>query len=130
MSYEFYPSTQNSKLKTHNLLNVVGKLIPDPIDCEDVARVAGIGLELAAQILDVRVHGAVESGVVHVVRQLQELRASERAARLAGQDRQQVELGRGQLDRRSADAHAATLEVDRQVAGAQHRRGVALALGP
>ena len=77
------------------------------VDSENVAGLAGIGLDLAAQVLDMGIDGPVVAGVSHVIDQVYELRPGEGAAGVAGQNGQQIELGGGEGYRFSTEGHAA-----------------------
>ena len=77
-----------------------------------------------------RVHRAIETSVADVVGQLQQLCAGEGTARLARQDRQQIELRRRQLDCYAAAPYRTALQVDHQITHAQQRRRLARPFGP
>src|SRR5205809_8014106 len=65
---------------------------------QQVAWIVRIRLDLAAQILDVRVDGALVGLERHAANRTQQLGPAEDAPRLACHGRQQLELGRRQLD--------------------------------
>src|SRR5712691_1631503 len=76
----------------------VGSLVAHAVDGEDVARVARVRLELAAQVLDVRVDGAVEALTRLAAHGVEELRAREDAAGMPGQRGQELELRGREVD--------------------------------
>src|SRR5258708_32120435 len=63
----------------------LGELVPDAVDGQHVARVSWIRLELAPQVLDVCVDGAVERLDLDPADPLQKLRAREHAPGLPPQ---------------------------------------------
>ena len=68
------------------------------MDRPDVAGDGRIGLELAAQVLDVAVDRPLVRLQAEAVDGIEQLAPGEDAARLAGQRRQELEFGRRQLD--------------------------------
>ena len=75
---------------------IVRELVADAVHRQHVARIARIRLELAPQVLDVRVDGAVERFDLVAANRVEQLRAREHAPGLPHQRRQQLELGRRQ----------------------------------
>ena len=73
--------------------------IADAVDGLDIPRVARIGLDLAADVLDVRVDGALERLDVGAAHGVEQLGAREHAAGLPRQRGQQLELRRREIDR-------------------------------
>src|SRR5438876_4404748 len=74
------------------------ELVPNPVHRKDKARLAWVRLDFAAQVLDVGVYRAVKALERLVVHQINQLSAGKGPSRVAGQRRQQVELGRGQVN--------------------------------
>src|SRR4051812_14376445 len=62
-----------------------GEFIADAVNGQDVLRVARVRLDLAPQVLDVRIYDAVVALIAHIVDPVHQLGAGELAARLAGQ---------------------------------------------
>jgi len=75
----------------------------------------GVGLQLAAKVLDMRVHGTFVGLDHHPVDGAEQLGPREHPARLTGQLHQQVELRSGQLDHPVAHRHLAAAGVHRDV---------------
>src|SRR3954454_16189127 len=99
----------------------------------DVARDRRVRLELAAQVLHVRIDRALVAVVVVALDAVDELEAREDATGRAGEREQQLELRRRELDRLALDDRLVALGVDAQPAGveAQDRLGGGAALaGP
>ena len=85
----------------------LGDAVADAVDGQDVARLARVRLELPAEVLDVRVDRPLVRLEGDAVDGVEQLRAGEDAARLAGHRGQQRELGRRQLDGRARDRRPA-----------------------
>src|SRR5438552_12745884 len=83
---------------------VVGEAIADAIHGQQVTRLAGIGLELAADVLHVRVDGAFVGLEFDAVHRVEQLRAREDAAGRARERDEELELRRRKLHRTIADA--------------------------
>src|SRR5207237_5287803 len=80
----------------------LGELVADTVHRQDVARIAGVGLDLAADVLDVRVNRALEGLDGVSAHRVEELRAREHASRMPRERRQQLKLRRRQLHGRTA----------------------------
>ena len=93
------------------------------LDIMDIARLARIRLDLPAQVFEMRVDGPGVSNISHVINHVHELRPAERAARILGQGRQQVEFGGGERYRLAANGEAAFSQVNRQIISADDARG-------
>ena len=61
------------------------KFIADAVNSQNVARVAGVGFYLFAQIFDVRIHAAIVAAVHFAMQPILKLRASKGLARVLGQ---------------------------------------------
>ena len=85
--------------------------VADAVDGEEVPRRARVGLDLAADVLDVGVDRPLVRLEGHAVDRVEQLRAREDAPGLARQRRQQLELGGGQLDSRGRRRSAACAAV-------------------
>ena len=72
----------------------IRKLVTHAVDCENVTRLARIGLDLAADVLDVRVDGALIRFEGDAVQRIEQLPAREDAPRLARQCGEQLKFGR------------------------------------
>src|SRR5438309_2189564 len=83
------------------------KFVSDAEDSGD-----GIGAELLAEVLDVRVDGAVEPFEVVAHGQAGQLIAPEDASGRAGHRHQQAELRRGQIFLLAADGHLESRRID------------------
>src|SRR5438270_9454825 len=105
-------------LSTRASLVVVPEPVPDPVHREEMARLAGIRLELSADVLHVRVDRAFVRLECDAVHRVEELRPREHAARLAGERRDELELGGGELDVAVPDPHAHARYIERNVASA------------
>ena len=99
----------------------VGRLVADAVDREDVSRIAGVGLQLAPHVLDVRVDRTIERLAGVAADRVEELRASEDAARLARQRRNQVKLRGREIDRCACPGNRQAIGVE----DADRRGGVA-----
>src|SRR2546430_12179270 len=77
----------------------VREFVADAVDCDDVARIARIAFELAANILDVRVDGAIERLGTRAAHDVKQLLACEDASRRARHRVHDLKFGRRQLDR-------------------------------
>src|SRR5262245_22208597 len=103
--------------------STLAELVADAVHGLHVARRSRIGLQLAPDVLDVRVDRAIERLVVHGAvggglcraNRVQQLRACEDAARMARERREQVELGRRQIDRRAPARGTQARNVEAQV---------------
>src|SRR5207253_7458602 len=98
-----------------------GERVTGAADGEDERRIGRVVLELFAQVADVHVDRLlvlVERLVV--ADQLEQLAATENAARLACEMAQDLELRRGQAEPAVTTLDAAALEVDEQVVVADH----------
>ena len=91
-------------------LRVVAETVADAVDGLDDLRVSGVGLDLAPQVADVGVDGAVVPSHARVaVDALQQLLAAEGLAGVLGKGCQQVELDARQVDRLAAAQRAVAL---------------------
>src|SRR5438067_8771445 len=88
--------------------------VADTEDGLQVARRAGLGFDLAADVLDVRVNRAFIGLEGHAPHRVQQLPARENATRLAGQGCKQLEFGLGQIHRPSTELrlHARDVQLD------------------
>src|SRR6266508_1898966 len=100
----------------------IGEPVPDAVDGQQVARPGGGRLKLLADVLDVGVDRPLVGLERDPVHRVEELAAGEDAARLAHQHRQELELGRRQLDRLAADRDAHPGDVHLDAGHAQHLR--------
>src|SRR5207248_4823520 len=90
---------------------------------QDVMRLVGPIFQLLAQVADVDGDGRLVAEPVAIVTHgPQEGLAREDAAGVAGQLAQDLELGRGQLDRAAGPCHAVPLHVDDEVTAHDGRR--------
>src|SRR5437879_12102879 len=69
------------------------ELIADAVDGQNVAWTAGVGFDLAPDVLDVRVDGALVRLHGDTPHRLEQLAAGEDPTRLARHDRQQLKFG-------------------------------------
>src|SRR6185503_18173698 len=128
------PRWTRAAVRIHALRLRLGDAIADAVHGLDEARPRGVRLELAADVLDVRVDGALVALEGHAVHRVEKLGAGEDAAGLSGHRHEDLELGRGQVHRaardrgpqpRRVEKELADLEVlarlDRPLAPAQHR---------
>ena len=76
-----------------------GEFVAHPVHGEDVLGAARIRLDLPADVLDVRVDGALEGVDVGAADRVEQLPAREDAARPACKRGEQLEFGRRQIDR-------------------------------
>ena len=96
---------------------VVGETVTHAVDGQHVARPARVGLDLAAQVLDVRVDGALVRVEGDAVERVEELGTGEDPAGPCGHRGQQPELGRRQVDDRAGHLGAHARQVEDDVAG-------------
>src|SRR5207244_5392114 len=82
----------------------LGEAVPDAKNRQQVARRPRVGLDLAADVLDVGVDRALVRLERHAAHRIQQLRAREHAARLPRQGREPLKLGRGQITPPAAHA--------------------------
>ena len=80
----------------------------------------GIALQLAAQIFDMGVNGALIGLKGDAVQRTQELGPAENPPRLSSHRRQQLELGLRQVDRSPPDRHLHARDVELNVRGSNH----------
>src|SRR5438094_10321623 len=108
-----------------------GEPVPHAEHREQIAWIVRIRLDLAAQVLDVRVDGALIGLERNPANRTQQLSAAEDTPWLAHHGRQQLELGWRQLDPAPADRqlHARHVELDvaetYQIGGLAGRRAPA-----
>src|SRR5213080_2451884 len=95
------------------------KLVPDAEHGRD-----SVAAELSAQVLDVRVDGAVESLEVLADAEAGQLVAAEDAAGRPGHGEKKAIFGGGERDRDAVDRHLAALRIDGDRSGDDARRGV------
>jgi len=76
----------------------------------------GVGLDLAAQPVDVAVDGVLVPVMAITPHEVEQLRAGVDAAWVLGKLHEQVELTRGQIDGTARNAHAALRAFDDDVA--------------
>src|SRR5881397_152133 len=108
---------------------LIGEAIADAVHRQQVTRLARIGLELATDVLHVRVDGTfvrLERDAVHRVEQL---RACEDPARRARERSEELELRRRELHGTRADAHAHARNVERDLARADDVAGIGWPFG-
>src|SRR5690606_8051290 len=91
------------------------------VDGADQILARAHGSQLAAQVLHVTVHGPIGDDAAVVVQAIQYLVAGKDAPGLAGQQRQQPEFHRCQIQRRAVQAGAPGAFVDVQPTGAARR---------
>src|SRR5437764_11395760 len=87
--------------------------IPRSAQCVDHRSPPGV--DLLAQVRDVQLDDVRLAAEVVVPHPVQDLRLAQYPARVAHQEPQQLELGRGQLNRLARTAHLATVLVQTQV---------------
>src|SRR5438045_478501 len=75
----------------------LGELVADAVHRQHVARICRLRLDLAPQILDVRIDRALERLDRLAPNRIEQLRAGEHAPRLPCQRGEQLELGRRQV---------------------------------
>jgi len=97
----------------------VGEAVPDARHGEDVVGPRRLRLDLPPQVADVDVDDPRLDWILVAPDRVEDLLAAENLARIAGQERQQVELSVGQLDFLPASIDAALVDVDEQVAKLQ-----------
>src|ERR671933_228103 len=86
--------------------------VADPAHGEQALRVRRVALDLAAQVRDVDVAGALVAYVGAVPEVLHDLAAAEDALRLGGKEREQPELRRGQAHALAVDPHLVAGQVE------------------
>src|SRR5262245_51640194 len=93
--------------------------VTDPVHRQDVSRLSWIGLDLASEVLDVRVDRAIERLALLATERVEQLSAREHASRVPRHHRQELEFSRCEIDRltRSLDEHARYVE--REIGNAQ-----------
>src|SRR3954451_21189692 len=106
-----------------------GSLADGVADAADGADRA-VGAELAAQLRDVHVDGPAADGALVAPHLAEQLLPLEHATGAAHQMREQVELGRGQLDLVGADPRPALAGVEPHAAGTQHGLDAPVAARP
>src|SRR5207244_5564744 len=85
---------------------VIREAIPDAVDGEQITWLARVGLELAADVLHVRVDRALVRLEGDAVDRVEELRAGEHTTRRSSERREELEFGRCELlDLGITDAH-------------------------
>src|ERR1700730_2179826 len=100
------------------------ELVPDAVHRDDVARSLGIGFHLAAQVLDMRVHGAFVAFEGMSLHAIDQLHPREDLVGTAGHDLEQPELGRGQFDAPASEADLVGPEIDDKIASPDHLDGL------
>src|SRR5215470_12751707 len=75
------------------------ELVPDPVDGKDKAWVAGVMFDLAPEVLDVRVYGALVAFERVAVDAVDQLHPREYLVGMTGERLEHPKLGRCQLDR-------------------------------
>ena len=77
--------------------SILHETVPHSVDSLDIPGPSRIGLDLAPEVFDVRVHAAVKAVKRYTVNRLEQLLAAEDSSRLADQRGQQLELGGRQI---------------------------------
>jgi hypothetical protein len=85
-----------------HMASCLAAFVTHTVDGEEIAGPSGIWLDLASDVLDVRVDGPVEGFALLTAHGVQKLRAREHPAWMPGKGRQQLEFGRRQIDRPSS----------------------------
>src|SRR5262245_32877269 len=96
----------------------IGEPVADAVDGQDVAGGAGLGLDLAADVLHVGIDRALVGLDRHAVHRVEQLPAGEHASGFGDQGGQELELGGGEFDGSTADRHPHLAGVDLDVSGA------------
>src|SRR5260370_21146096 len=94
----------------------VRESVSDARDREDVVGPRRLRLDLAPEVADVHVDHPRLDGIFVPPDRVQDLLSAEDLARVAGQEREQVEFGMGQLDLLTRPVDAAFVDVDDEVA--------------
>src|SRR4029079_206005 len=110
--------------------SIVRESIADAVDREDEAWLTGVRLELAAQVLDVRVDRTFIALERDAVQRVEQLAPREDAPRLAREGREERELGRGQVDAAAAALGPHPRNVELQLPDPDHVGRVCRAVGP
>lgn len=103
----------------------VGELVADAVHGQEVPRTSRIRFELAPDVLDVGVDRAIERVDLDAADGVEQLRAREHPARLAGERREQLEFGPGQVE--AIEVRQAQVE---DVRSGRRDRAIASASGP
>src|SRR5439155_12124301 len=111
-----YVAAWNLQLGTRS----IGEAVAEPAHRLDQARAAWLGLDLLAQPADVDVHRARVAGRAVAPDALQQVVAREGAARVLGQEDQQVVLLGPEREHLAAAARLVALQVYLDLAEAQH----------
>ncbi len=80
----------------------ISELVAGAVDRQHVFGTVRVGFELAPDVLDVCVNGSIERLDIFTADGIEQLRAGEDAAGAARQGRDQLELGRRDVDRLAA----------------------------
>ena len=91
------PADCRRPVPSYPLLSLLDKAVADPVDSQHVLRLLGFRLDLLPEVLDVRVDGPFVPLKGIALHPVQQFETGEHAARMPGQDSQQVELGRRQF---------------------------------
>ena len=100
---------------SYSIVVGAGQLVADAVHRQQVARLAA-GLDLAAQVRDVDVDGAIVAVVVGAERARDQLVAREHASRMARERFEQPELGRRQRHGLAGDTDLPRPDVDLEIA--------------
>src|SRR6516225_5510424 len=101
---------------------LVADLVAGASDGEDQLGPLRVGFELGAQPVDVRRHGVLVAVVAVAPDGVEQLAAREDMARVRCEMQQQIELERGEIERRAADPRLALRRPDLELAVLQHAR--------
>src|SRR5262245_27964327 len=99
------------------------KLVANPTHRHDPLRIGGIGLDLAPEVGDVDVARALISDVRAVPEVLHDLLPAEHALRFRGEEIQETELRRRQVDLLVLDAHAMPNRIELEPADVAYLAG-------
>src|SRR5260370_12654379 len=94
----------------------VRESVSDARDREDVVGTRRLRVDVAAEVADVHVDHPRLDGIFVPPDRVQDLLSAEDLARVAGQEREQIEFGMGQLDLLTRPVDAAFVDVDDEVA--------------
>src|SRR6266480_1314688 len=111
---------------TYELRLVGDEAVADARDRVDVVRLLGVALDLLAQPVDMRVHGArldLDLVAPHLAKQLA---AADHLSGLRGQQRQEVELGQRQGDLLALAPYLPAVHVDDEAWELEARLGLCL----
>src|SRR5215216_5215836 len=107
--------------KNDDTVSFINKLITNTIDGQDILRLAGLDLNLTADVLDMRINGAFIRFECHAVDRIQQLSACENTPGLAGEGGKKFKFGGCEFFDRTMfghDTHA--WHVESQICHADH----------